>query len=114
MSQETQDGRHQLQPENWEARVRHFLQHRGAVRVKEIAEWLGVEEAVVRYCLARFEQSGQVEVLRPIGREPGPLPDLDYYRWRLADDHRFRWQTELHRHRMATLRELHITLAGPC
>lgn len=96
--------------EQWQARVRYFLQQRAAVRAGEIADDLGVAEVIVRDCLARFEQAGLVEVLRPIGRQPGMQPDLDYYRWRQADDHRFRWQTELRQQRTATLRELRIVL----
>ena len=110
MIQETQASRSQLQPEHWQSRVSYFLQQRAAVRAGEIAEWLGVEETLVRHCLAEFEQTGAVEVMRPIGRQPNVQPDLDYYRWRQADDNCYRWQTELRRQRVATLRELRITL----
>jgi|GEM_PF-1909918 len=107
MIQETQDSRSQLQPEHWQARVRSFLQQRAAVRAGEIAEWLGVHEGVVRRCLESFEQGGQVEVLRPVGRAPGTLPDLDYYRWRRADDNRYRWQVALWHPPSTTGRDRH-------
>jgi len=106
MIQETQDSRSHLHHEHWQSRVSYFLQQRAAVRAGEIAEWLGVEEALVRLCLAEFEQTGAVEVLRPIGRQPNLQPDLDYYRWRQQADHQFRWQAELCRQRPATLRDL--------
>ncbi|TAN37019.1 MAG: hypothetical protein EPN23_06840 [Verrucomicrobia bacterium] len=106
MIQETLDSRKQLQPEHWQSRVGYFLQQRAAVRAGEIAEWLGVEEALVRHCLAEFEQTGAVEVMRPIGRQPNIQPDLDYYRWRQTADQQFRWQAELRRRRPATLRDL--------
>jgi hypothetical protein len=110
MIQETQESRSQLQPEHWHARVGHFLQQRAAARAGEIAESMGVAEEMVRDCLARFEQGGQVEVLRPIGRRPGTLPDLDYFRWRQADDDRYRWQALLHQQRMPGLRELRLAV----
>ena len=110
MIQETQDSRKQLQPEHWQSRVSFFLQQRAAVRAGEIAEWLGVEELVVRQCLEQLEQTGQVVVLRPVGRRPGTLSDVDYYRWRHADDGRYRWQAELHRLRTTSLRELRVAL----
>ena len=110
MIQETPESRSQLQPEHWHARVGHFLQQRAAARAGDIAEWLGAEEEVVRCCLSRFEQGGQVEVLRPIGRQPGLLPDMDYFRWRQADDDRFRWQARLYQPRRPSLRELRLTL----
>jgi len=107
---ETQESLGHLTPEHWQSRVSYFLQQRAAVRAGEIAEWLGVEEMIVRYCLEQFEQAGQVEVLRPIGRQPGLQPDFDYYRWRQADDHRFRWQAELRRQRVVSLNELRSAL----
>jgi predicted ArsR family transcriptional regulator len=110
MIQETQDSRNQLQPEHWQSRVSYFLQQRAAVRAGEIAEWLGVEEQVIRCCLAHLERSGQVEVLRPVGRAPGTLPDLDYWRWRTAEDNRYRWQAELRRQRSLSMRDLRATL----
>lgn len=106
MIQETQDSRSHLQPEHWRSRVSFFLQQRAAARAGEIAEWLGVDEPLVRRCLATFEQTGVVEVLRPIGRRPDLQPDLDYYRWRQSADQQFRWQAELRRRRPATLRDL--------
>jgi predicted ArsR family transcriptional regulator len=110
MIQETQDSLSQLQPEQWRSRVGYFLRQRAVVRAGEIAEWLGVGENVVRHCLAEFERTGVAEVLRPVGRAPGTLPDLDYYRWRQADDTRYRWQAELYRPRVDTLRELRSVL----
>ena len=110
MIQETQSSLDHLQPEHWQSRVSYFLQQRAAVRAGEISEWLGVEEFVVRRCLEWLETTGQVEVLRPIGRRPGAEPDMDYYRWRQADDNRYRWQAELRRQRAATLRELRNAL----
>ena len=110
MIQETQDSCSRLQPEQWQSRVGYFLQQRAAVRAGEIAEWLGVEEDIVRCCLVRLEQGGQVEVLRPIGRAPGTVPDLDYWRWRTAEDNHYRWQADLRRQRVASLRELRFVL----
>jgi len=112
MIQETQESCSQLLPEHWQARVGYFLQQRAAARAGEIAEWLGVEEAVVRGCLAQFERGGQVEVLRPIGRRPGALPDMDYFRWRKADDGRFHRQARLYQQRMLTLRDLRFASVG--
>ena len=110
MIQETLQSRSHLQPEHWQARVSYFLQQRAAARAGDIAEWLGVGEEVVRCCLAQFEQGGQVEVLRPLGRQPGALPDMDYFRWRQADDDRYRWQSRLHQQRSPSLRELRLSL----
>lgn len=106
MIRETSDSRSHLRPEHWQSRVGFFLQQRAAVRAGEIAEWLGVEEALVRHCLAAFEQTGAVEVLRPVGRQSNVPPDLDYYRWRQSEDQHFLWQAELRRRRPATLRDL--------
>ena len=106
MIQETQESCSHLQPEHWQSRVSYFLQQRAAVRAGEIAEWLGVAEDVVRRCLEHFEQGGQAEVLRPVGRAPGTLPDLDYWRWRTADDSRYSWQVALRRPPSATARDL--------
>ena len=108
MIQETQESRSQLHPEHWHARVSYFLQQRSAARAGEIAESLGAEEVVVRGCLARFEQGGQVEVLRPLGRQPGTLPDLEFFRWRQSDDDRFRWQARLYQQRTSALRDLRL------
>jgi predicted ArsR family transcriptional regulator len=110
MIQETSESRSQLQPEHWQARVSYYLQQRAAARAGDIAEWLGVEEEVVRCCLTRFEQGGQVEVLRPLGRRAGALPDMEYYRWRQADDDRFSWQARLYQQRSPSLRELRLSL----
>ncbi len=114
MIQETPDSRSQLQPEHWQSRVSYFLQQRAAVRAGEIAEWLGVEEQVVRCCLARLEAGGVVEVLRPVGRAPGALPDLDFWRWRTAEDSRYRWQAELRRQRALSTRDLRTALMEMC
>ena len=110
MIQEIQSSSYLLQPEHWQSRVSYFLQQRAAVRAGDIAEWLGVEEEIVRCCLARLEQGGQVEVLRPVGRTPGTLPDLDYWRWRTAEDNRYRWQADLHRRRTLSMRYLRVPL----
>ncbi len=110
MIQETPASRSQLQPEHWQARVSYVLQQRAAARAGDIAEWLGIAEEVVRCCLAHFEQGGQVEVLRPLGRRAGALPDMEYFRWRQADDDRFRWQSRLHQQRTPTLRDLRLSL----
>ena len=110
MIRETQESLGCLSIEQWQARVSYFLQQRAAVRAGEISEWLGVEEMIVRRCLEWLETQGQVEVLRPIGRRPGTEPDMDYYRWRQADDDRYRWQAELRRQRAITLRELRSVL----
>ena len=112
MIQETQKSCGQLLPDHWQARVGYFLRQCAAARAGDIAERLGVEETVVRGCLARFEQGGEVEVLRPIGRRPGALPDMDYFRWRQADDGRFHWQARLHQQRVLTLRDLRFASIG--
>ena len=106
MIQETQDSQIHLQQDQWRARISAYLQQRAAVGVVEVAEQLGVDESVVRHCLDQFEQKGQVEVLRPVGCQPGARPDLDYYRWRQVGDNYFCLQRELHRQRSMTLHEL--------
>ena len=110
MIQETQDSRQHLQAQHWQARVSHFLQQRAAVRISEVADWLGMEEKLVRHCLAEFEQTGAVEILRPIGCSPTSQTDLDYYRWRHSTDRQYFWQAELCRRRPMTLRDLRLTL----
>ena len=87
-----------------------FLQQRAAAQVSEIADWLGVEENLVRHCLTEFEQTGAVEVLRPIGCSLTTQPDLNYYRWRHSTDRQYFWQAELCRRRPMTLRDLRLTL----
>jgi hypothetical protein len=113
MIQETQESRGQLLPEHWQSRVGYFLQQRATARAGDIAEWLGVDEAVVRGCLAQFEQGGQVEVLRPVGCRAGALPDMDYFRWRRADDDRFLWQVRLYQQRVPSLRDLRLASTEP-
>jgi hypothetical protein len=112
MIQETQESRGQLLPEHWQSRVGYFLQQRAAARAGDIAERLGLEEAAVRGCLAQFEQGGQVEVLRPVGRRANALPDMDYFRWRQADDDRFLWQTRLYQQRIPALWDLRFASLG--
>ncbi|MCX7007250.1 MAG: hypothetical protein NTY53_08375 [Kiritimatiellaeota bacterium] len=56
--------------------------------------------------MEHFEQGGQVEVLRPVGRAPGTLPNLDYWRWCTAEDHRYRWQVALQHPANLALRDL--------
>jgi predicted ArsR family transcriptional regulator len=90
--------------------VSYFLQQHTVAKAGDIAEWLGVEEEVVRCCLANLEQSGQVEALRPFGRSPGAQPDMDYFRWRQTDDQRYLWQSRLHQQRTLSLRELKLAL----
>jgi len=106
MLQEIQDSRPGLQTELWRAGVRSYLLQRAAMRATEIAERLGVAELIVRQCLEQYEHAGQVEVLRPVGHPPGAAPHLDYFRWRRADDDRYRWQAELRRQRVETLSSL--------
>ena len=110
MIQEIQGSGSRLQPEHWQSRISWFLQQRAAVRAAEISEQLGVEEPIARYCLEQLEHSGQVEVLRPIGRQADAEPDMDYYRWRRADDNRYCGQVELRRQHVATLRDLRIVM----
>ena len=110
MLQETQASLSLLQPKHWQSRVVHFLQQRIAVSAKEISDCLGAQVDLVCGCLARLEQDGQVEVLRPFGRTVEAMPDLTYWRWRRPEDDRCRWQTQLHRNRRASMRDLRITL----
>ena len=110
MLQETQASLGLLQPKHWEARVGHFLQQRMAVPAREIADCLGLQEDRVRACLAHLEQAGRVEVLRPFGCTAEARPDLNYWRWRRAEDDRCHWQTQLHRDRRRSLRDLRMTL----
>ena len=44
------------------------------------------------------------------------LPDMDYFRWRQADDDRYRWQAELRRSRVKTQGSLypHLGLFREC
>ena len=96
MLQEIQSSRQPVPTEQWQAEVCCYLQQRAAVRAAEIAAWLGVAEPAVRQCLEQFAQAGQVEVLRPLGRPSGAVPDMDYFRWRQANDDSCLWQTRLH------------------
>ena len=73
--------------------LRH-LRTDGIANVRTLAERLGLDSATTRACLDYWVDQGDVEVLRPCGRENHDRDQTDYYRWKLETDRDFLWERD--------------------